>query len=65
MAVMSGCADSSKTPVMKEVKCPQCGDDIEIYTMQARMIEDAECGCGYVLKADDYNTAGQKPKAEE
>ena len=65
MSVLNSCEDNKRTPVLKEVTCPQCGNIIEIYTVQARMIEDAVCDCGYVLKADEFNTAGQKKKEPE
>jgi predicted RNA-binding Zn-ribbon protein involved in translation (DUF1610 family) len=64
MAVMDGCESKNRTPILKEIPCPRCGETMEIYTVKSRMIEDAQCDCGYVLKAEDYNTAGQKKKAE-
>lgn len=65
MSVMDGCESKNRTPILQEKICPKCGETIEIYTVKSRMIEDAVCDCGYVLKADEYNTAGQKKKAEE
>lgn len=46
-----GCEDKNKTPIPEERTCPQCGREIEVFLSQGRVIEDATCECGYVIKA--------------
>lgn len=53
MAVMDGCEGTSKTWDLEEMKCPECGEILEYYTMKGRIVEDAVCKCGYVLKAQE------------
>ncbi|MBR2527579.1 MAG: hypothetical protein IKE58_03785 [Blautia sp.] len=53
MAVMEGCEGSSKTMVLEERICPECGKEVEVYTLRGRIAEDAACECGYVFKAQE------------
>lgn len=53
MAIMDGCEGSAKTWVLEEKKCPRCGNMLEYYTVKGRIVEDAVCDCGYVLKAQE------------
>ena len=43
MAVMDGCEGSAKTWQLEERACPQCGEEIEVYTSRGRVVEDAVC----------------------
>lgn len=43
--VLDGCQGQSKTPTMTEIKCPQCGEIIEVFSRDE--IETCE-NCGYV-----------------
>lgn len=52
MAVMDGCESKRKTPVLEERKCPQCGEEVEVFTRDGRVVEDTACECGYVFKAE-------------
>ena len=60
MAVMEGCEGSSKTMKLEERKCPKCGRDVEVFTKNGRIVEDAVCECGYVFEAQE-----QIPKSFE
>jgi transcription initiation factor IIE alpha subunit len=53
MAVMDGCEGSTKTWVLEEKECPECGQPLEYYTSRGRIVEDVTCSCGYVLKAQE------------
>lgn len=53
MAVMDGCESKHITPIPEERTCPVCGEAIEVITRKGRIIEDAECTCGYVIKAEE------------
>lgn len=53
MAVLDGCEAEFKTPVPEERICPQCGKEMEVFTVKGRVVEDAVCECGYVIKAQD------------
>ena len=48
-----GCEDQHKTPVPEERTCHVCGKDIEVFVVKGRVVEDAVCDCGYVIKADE------------
>ena len=52
-AIAIGCEDQHKTPVPEERTCPVCGKDIEVFVVKGRVVEDAVCDCGYVIKADE------------
>ena len=47
------CEDKYKTPVPEDRKCPVCGKDIEVFVVKGRVVEDAECECGHVIKAEE------------
>lgn len=53
MAVIDGCEAKFKTPVPEERTCPQCGSEIEVFTVKGRVVEDAVCECGYVIRAQE------------
>ena len=42
MAVLDGCESAFKTPVPEERTCPQCGREIEVFTVKGRVVE--RCG---------------------
>lgn len=48
-----GCQDKHKTPILEIKTCPQCGEEIEVFTHYGRIIEDSVCDCGYVMKAQE------------
>ncbi len=65
MAVMDGCKDKLKVPVIEERVCPQCGEIIEVYTVAGRIREDETCRCGYVLRADKPYTYKLRSEVEK
>lgn len=55
MAVMDGCEKLKTTPKLSEVKCPKCGEIIEVFTRDEKAVEDAVCPkCGYVIKEGEH-----------
>ena len=54
MAVLEGCEAKYKTPVLEERKCPECGEDVEVFTVNGKITEDSACDCGYVFRAEDW-----------
>lgn len=46
-----GCEEKNKTPIPEEQICPRCGREIEVFRSKGRIMEDAACTCGYVIKA--------------
>lgn len=53
MAVMDGCESKHITPIPEERVCPNCGREVEVFTKKGRIIEDAVCECGHVIKAEE------------
>ncbi|MGN0363893.1 MAG: hypothetical protein ACI4ET_13785 [Bilifractor sp.] len=55
MAVLDGCEGAKKTPVLQEVKCPVCGETVEVFTKECILVEDSKCEkCGHVFKAGEH-----------
>ncbi len=47
MAILDGCQEGKKTPVLREISCPKCGETVEIFLKDGKTVADAECpGCG-------------------
>ncbi len=66
MAVLDGCEGSSRTWNLEERPCPKCGQEMEVYTLRGRVVEDAVCPkCGYTVKAQEQVVPGMKEKPEE
>ncbi len=57
--VAFGCEDRNRTPIPEDRICPQCGRDIEVFLVKGRVIGDAPCACGYVIKAEAPILTGQ------
>ena len=64
MAVLDGCESAFKTPIPEEHICPQCGKEIEVFTVKGRVVEDTACECGYVIKADEPDSPMTKKKEQ-
>ena len=45
MSVLGGCEEKNKTPVLDERVCPNCGDEVEVFTVKGRLIDDFACVC--------------------
>lgn len=63
MSLLSGCHEGKHTPKLTEVKCPQCGDWVEVFIQlggkagqTGTLISDEVCRCGYLLPAGSYET---------
>jgi rubredoxin len=53
MSVMDGCEAKYTTPVPEDRVCPQCGEEVEVFTKKGRIVEDTPCPkCGYVFKLE-------------
>ena len=53
MAIMDGCESKHITPIPEERICPKCGEAVEVFTRKGRIIEDAVCTCGHVIKTEE------------
>ena len=63
MPLINGCQEGKGTPKLREVKCPNCGEDVEVFVIMGGAIgktgtlaTDEACGCGHVLRAGSYET---------
>lgn len=51
MAVLNGCHDTRNMVNIKEIKCPQCSEAIEVFTKDGIVSGDAKCDeCGFVIE---------------
>lgn len=48
-----GCEENRNTPILEERVCPQCGEEVEVFTRDGRLIDDFPCECGYVFRAEE------------
>ena len=53
MGVSMGCEEARKTPKLEERVCPSCGEEVEVFTRDGRLVDDFACECGYVFKAEE------------
>lgn len=63
MPLINGCQEGKGTPKLAEVKCPACGEYVEVFVKMGgaagqtgTLIADEVCDCGHVLKAGSYAT---------
>ena len=61
--LIRGCQEGKGTPRLVEVKCPQCGELVEVFVKMGGAIgetgtltSDETCSCGYVFSAGSYET---------
>lgn len=61
MSLISGCQEGKATPRLVEVKCPNCGEFVEVFVKMGgevgktgTLVSDEVCSCGYALKAGTY-----------
>lgn len=61
--LIDGCQEGKHTPKLTEVKCPKCGQWVEVFVIlggspgQAGTLKSDEvCACGHVLPAGSYET---------
>ena len=63
MSLMSGCQEGKGTPRLVEVKCPNCGEMVEVFVKMGgaigetgTLVSDETCTCGHILPAGSYET---------
>ena len=63
MRLISGCQEGKGTPRLAEVKCPACGEYVEVFIKMGgevgktgTLISDELCACGFRLRAGTYET---------
>ena len=61
--LLDGCHVGKHTPKLTEVKCPQCGQWVEVFVklggapgQTGTLVEDETCECGFVLAAGTYES---------
>lgn len=59
--LINGCQEGKGTPKLMEVKCPKCGEWVEVFVrlggkagQTGTLTADETCPCGYVLPAGSY-----------
>ena len=51
MELLSGCMDARNMISIKEVKCPKCSADIEVFVRDGKTVGESVCdNCGYMIK---------------
>lgn len=63
MSLIRGCQEGKGTPRLAEVKCPACGEVVEVFVKMGgaigktgTLVADETCPCGHVLRAGSYET---------
>ncbi len=63
MPLIRGCQEGKGTPKLVEVRCPCCGEYVEVFVLMGGAIgktgtlaSDETCACGYVLAAGTYQS---------
>ena len=63
MSLLSGCQEGKGTPRLVEVKCPKCGQWVEVFVKMGgsigqigTLVADEVCDCGHILPAGSYET---------
>ena len=64
MSVLGGCEEKNKTPVLEERVCPNCGDEVEVFTVKGRPIDDFACACGYIFHKEEQIVPKVKKHSE-
>ena len=61
--VLDGCHEGKHTPRLSEVKCPQCGQWVDVFVIMGgapgvtgTLVSDEKCACGCVLPAGSHET---------
>ena len=59
--LLDGCHEGKHTPRLSEVKCPNCGEFVDVFVIMGgrlgqtgTLYSDETCTCGFVLKAGTY-----------
>ena len=61
--LIRGCQEGKATPRLTEVRCPKCGEYVDVFVIMGGAIgktgtlaSDETCTCGHVLLAGSYET---------
>ena len=61
--LLKGCQEGKGTPRLVEVKCPKCGEYVEVFVKMGGAIgqtgtlaADEVCACGHILLAGSFAT---------
>lgn len=61
--LLKGCQEGKGTPRLAEVKCPKCGELIEVFVKMGgaigqtgTLVSDEKCACGNILPAGSYES---------
>ena len=61
--LLKGCQEGKATPRLTEVKCPKCGEYVEVFVLMGgkagqtgTLKSDETCTCGHILPAGSYET---------
>lgn len=61
--LINGCQEGKGTPRLTEVKCPNCGEYVEVFVLMGgpigktgTLVDDEKCTCGNVLPAGSYES---------
>ena len=61
--LIRGCQEGKGTPRLREVRCPVCGEYVEVFVRMGgaigetgTLVSDEHCPCGNVLPAGSYET---------
>lgn len=61
--LLNGCKEGKATPRLEEVKCPNCGQWVDVFVRMGgafgqtgTLVSDETCECGHVLSAGTYLT---------
>ena len=58
--LLDGCHEGKHTPRLSEVKCPRCGEWVDIFVLMGgktgTLASDETCTCGFILQAGTYET---------
>lgn len=59
--LIKGCQEGKGTPRLVEVKCPKCGEYVEVFVKMGgvpgqtgTLVSDESCVCGQLLPAGSY-----------
>ena len=63
MRLIDGCKEGKRTPRLTEVKCPRCGEYVDVFVIMGgapgqtgTLTSDEKCVCGHVLPEGSYVT---------
>ena len=61
--LLNGCQEGKGTPRLAEVRCPKCGEYVEVFIKMGgaigqtgTLVADEHCDCGHILPAGSYET---------